>query len=272
MYNKNIYVTIVAMILFVGIILFVCFSQAPMQQDAEDATITTVPVTTAVLRSDPVLFTELDYKVFYNIDQSEKYLEMLYQAVLEVDLAIASDEYSDIAISAMMIESSRIHDIILDIKLDIDKYTRWEREYYYAAKVYELLRINGFNAEVACGIIGNMMAECGGMTLMLNPKAYNSKEHGGGLCGWLYRYYPDASGASFEKQCDILLQSIERQFSRHSSNYATGFSYEKFLAMTSPEEAALAFAKIYERCASFSYGVRQTAAKTAYDYFVGDSN
>ena len=41
-----------------------------------------------------------------------------------------------------------------------------------------------------------------------------------------------------------------------------------FLNMTSITDAALAFAKCYERCASGSYTVRQNNAITAYNYFV----
>ena len=38
--------------------------------------------------------------------------------------------------------------------------------------------------------------------------------------------------------------------------------------MTDAQQAALAFAKSYERCGSGSYGIRQQNALKAYNYFV----
>jgi hypothetical protein len=268
MYNKNIYVTIIATLLFMAIIFFVGAYSDPLEASDTDPK-STLPATMVEPAIDtPVMFRELEYEVFYDIDLSNKYLDTIYHAALEVDMAIGSGAYTDEAVSLMLLESARLHDIILAIKSDVEKYTKWECEYYYAAKVYERLRSNGYSAEIACAIIGNMMAECGGLTLKLNPEAYNANEHGGGLCGWLYRYYPDANGASFEKQCDLLLSSIKRQFDTFSFCYYNGFSYDKFLAMASVEDAALAFAKVYERCGASSYKLRQQAAHTAYNYFV----
>lgn len=223
------------------------------------------------LEDVPLLFSELKYKGFYSIEPTKQYLQELFQAKLELKFAINSEYYTISAIETMLLEMERIDIIINTTEIDIAKYTKWEQEHYYAAKVYEFLRQNGYSAEVACGIIGNMMIECGGFTLDLQPFAYNPQEHGGGLCGWLYEFYPEANGASFEKQCDILLNSIEYQFSVFDFLYYKGFSYEIFLTMTSPEDAALAFAKVYERCASVSYNMRQTAAREAYNYFVTDN-
>ena len=37
--------------------------------------------------------------------------------------------------------------------------------------------------------------------------------------------------------------------------------------MTDPAEAALAFAKVYERCATWSFKLRLEPAKSAYEYY-----
>jgi hypothetical protein len=49
--------------------------------------------------------------------------------------------------------------------------------------------------------------------------------------------------------------------------YKEGFDFEDFIQMKDPAEAALAFAKAYERCGSASYKLRQQAALKAYEYF-----
>ena len=48
-----------------------------------------------------------------------------------------------------------------------------------------------------------------------------------------------------------------------------GFVYWHFTQLTNERDAALAFAKCYERCSSAGYTKRQNNATTAYKYFVG---
>jgi len=147
------------------------------------------------------------------------------------------------------------------------KIQKWEEEYYYATKVWEYLRQRGFSQEVACGIIGNMMIETSGGTLDLKPNIYSPSGNYYGLCQWSKKYYPEAHGLSFEQQLEFLLDNIEWEISTFGKNYKTGFKYKDFLKMTDPAEAALAFAKSYERCGPASYEMRQEAALKAYEYF-----
>lgn len=148
-----------------------------------------------------------------------------------------------------------------------DKIQQWEEEYYYATKVWEYLRQKGFNQEVTCAIIGNMMIETSGGSLDLNPTIYSSSGNYYGLCQWSQQYYPEVRGLSFEQQLDFLLNNIEWEINTFGECYKEGFKYEDFLNMTDTAEAALAFAKSYERCGPASYEMRQEAAEKAYDYF-----
>lgn len=147
------------------------------------------------------------------------------------------------------------------------KIKQWEEEHYYATKVWEYLRQKGFNQEITCAIIGNMMVETSGGSLDLEPTTYSPSGNYYGLCQWSKKYYPEAHGLPFECQLDYLIDSMLWEFNTFGWLYQDNFVYDTFLAMTDVEEAALAFAMAYERCSSVSYEMRQEAALRAYNYF-----
>ena len=136
---------------------------------------------------------------------------------------------------------------------------------------YEFLRQNGYSAEVACGIIGNMMVETSGGSLNLEPIIYSPGGSFYGLCQWSKSRKPkstDGSDASFEEQLAYLHEDIPAQFKAFGKAFKT--SHEKFLELKDPAKAALIFAKVYERCGEGSYGARKRAAVTAYEYFTSE--
>lgn len=144
----------------------------------------------------------------------------------------------------------------------------WEEravEYPAATQAWLYLYNLGYSDSVIAGIIGNMMVECGGHTLALNPTIY-SKDGYYGLCQWNKNY--GIHGTSIEVQLDYLANSIEETFDNFGYLYQRGFDYSSFMSLTSEKEAALAFARVYERCTMFSYGARRACATTAYNYFV----
>ena len=147
------------------------------------------------------------------------------------------------------------------------KIKQWEEEHYYATKVWEYLRQKGFSQEITCAIIGNMMIETSGGSLDIRPNIHSPSGNYYGLCQWSKKYYPEAHGLSFEEQLEFLLNNIEWEINTFGKYYKEGFKYEDFLNMTDPAEAALAFAKSYERCGPASYEIRQEAAEKAYEYF-----
>lgn len=64
-----------------------------------------------------------------------------------------------------------------------------------------------------------------------------------------------------------LTKTIKLEFNTFGNCYKKGFSYNSFLAMTNPRDAAIAFAAVYERCGTGSYNLRAEAAIKAYEYF-----
>ena len=146
-------------------------------------------------------------------------------------------------------------------------YTIWEKEHYYAARIWRHFSNLGFSDAAICGIIGNMMVETSGGSLNLNPTIYDASRSYYGLCQWSLYYRPHVTGMSFERQLDYLASDMPNEFKTFGYKYYSGFNYEAFKNMTSPADAAIAFAKVYERCASGSYNQRIAAANKVFNYF-----
>lgn len=218
------------------------------------------------LKTDPILYPELDYTIYYDLIPTER-------LVIEVRTAIQTlsnlnkSEYTTEAIRAINDETSRLRNIESRLTSDIQHYLKWEKEHYYAAKVWEYFMQRGFSSEVVCAIIGNMMIETSGGSLNLNPTIYSPGKSYYGLCQWSQKYYPETKGLSFTEQLEYLFKSMEEEFNTFGKKYRKNFNYADFLEMTDTAEAALAFAKAYERCGSGSYKMRQSAAIIAFEYF-----
>lgn len=139
-------------------------------------------------------------------------------------------------------------------------------EYPAATRIWRYMKAQGWNDYVCAGIMGNLMAEVGGQTLDIRYTLSSSGYYG--MCQWS-RGYSQVWGAGLETQCDFLRDTIKYEFDTYGFKYQKGFNFNSFLNMTDAQQAALAFAKSYERCGSGSYGVRQKNALKAYNYFVG---
>ena len=219
------------------------------------------------LIDDPILFPEVTYIQYYSIAECNALLQTMNDCIAVLDNTDIT-LYTKAAASLMAHERDRLiwHASVLEA--DINRYSIWENEYYYAAKVWAYFKNLGFSDSVTAGIIGNMMVETGGYTLKLNPTIYNTSGSYYGLCQWSLYYSPHMANTSFETQLDYLLTDMPVQFKTFGKLYKSGFTYDKFLALDNPVDAALAFAKVYERCGTGSYNHRKEAAKQAYDYFV----
>lgn len=141
------------------------------------------------------------------------------------------------------------------------------KEYPTASVVWEMLKKQGYNDYICAGILGNMMVECGGQTLNLNYQAYGSSGYYYGLCQWNSYSYGNVFGKDLEGQVYFLLDTIRYEFDTYGFNYSTYFDYNSFLNLNNEKDAAIAFAKCYERCGSDSYSMRQNCATVAYNYF-----
>ena len=140
-------------------------------------------------------------------------------------------------------------------------YTDMEQraKYPVACAVWQQLRDAGISAPVAAGIIGNMMAECGGQTLDLDPYIYSSGYYG--LCMWSLYYFPTVDGLGVTGQVEFLLSTLD-------NITAGGGSVEYFLSLTDVRQAARYFSDYYERPASWSEQ-RANNAEVAYRFFGG---
>lgn len=138
------------------------------------------------------------------------------------------------------------------------------QQYPYAAKIWYYLKDQGYNDYVIAGILGNIMVEVGGGTLNLKPNAYGKGYYG--ICQW-GKHYPRVWGTSLDYQLEFLESTIRSEFKTFGKLYQKGFNYDKFTALTNERQAALAFAKCYERCSAKGYVKRQNCAEIAYNYF-----
>ena len=145
------------------------------------------------------------------------------------------------------------------------KWSQKAAEYPAATQIWRFMKDQGWNDYVCAGIMGNLMAEVGGQTLDIRYTLSSSGYYG--MCQWS-RGYSQVWGAGLETQCEFLKDTIKYEFDTYGFKYQKGFNFNSFLNMTDAEQAALAFAKSYERCASASYGIRQSNALKAYNYFV----
>lgn len=152
---------------------------------------------------------------------------------------------------------------------DVDKLnTPYNSSYPTAEKVWVYMTQElHYSDYIAAAIIGNMMVECGGMTLNLKWDLQFSDGEYYGLCQWAKRWFPDIHGKSILTQLEYLYKTMPYEFKTFGRLYKSGFTLEEFLGMEDCREAALAFAQIYERCGEGSYTKRQKCAVQAYEYF-----
>lgn len=118
------------------------------------------------------------------------------------------------------------------------------------------------NKYVSAGIMGNIMAEVGGQTLDISRWPQYSQGYYYGICQWSDRRKNrllNDYGRTLEAQVKFLGVELFEVIKSGNS----------FYEMQDEREAALYFAKKYERCGSGSYSVRQSNATKALNYFTG---
>lgn len=133
-------------------------------------------------------------------------------------------------------------------------------DYNQARQVWNYLRDLGLNKYVCAGIMGNIMAEVGGQTLDISRWPQYSQKNYYGICQWAgsrkQRLLNDY-GTTLEDQIRFLSVELFEVIPKGNS----------FYNMQDEQQAALYFAKYYERCGSGSYAVRQSNATKALQYF-----
>lgn len=229
--------------------------------------IDTASTTSVKLIAEPILFKNLNYEVFYTIEDCNNFISVVEDRLAFLAIEIQSDKYTSEAKLAMQEEQTRLSEEQRKGQANSDKLSLWASEYEEATFVWQFFRQHGFSNEVTCAIIANMMVETAGGTLKVNPIVYDSTGGYYGLCQWSIHYNPSIANKNINEQLEYLLKTLEYEFNTFGSYYKAGFKYTDFINMSDPGQAAIAFAKVYERCAAFSYDKREACASIAISYF-----
>lgn len=151
----------------------------------------------------------------------------------------------------------------------------WEvraSEYPVATQVWLYMKNElGFSDTVCAGIMGNMMAECGGCwTSDLDWDVSSSSGYGmiqwlGGRKQQLFSIY--GNQPSIEDQLNFMKDELYG--TNGVTKQVTDSQLDKIINAETPEDCAYAFACYYERCGEGHRWVRRDYARRAYEYFVG---
>ena len=192
--------------------------------------------------------------------------ETIYQGFLTLGYA---DDHPAVVLAKTNIENATI-----EVEYYQKQFEIWEEKHKWEERMEQnpvatqvwLYMTNelGYSDHVAAGIIGNMMGECGGLTLNLQWWRYNSTNHYG-LCQWSPIYYPQMQGATLQQQLEFLGTSIPETFNGWAGKKYK-INYEEFLALTDCKEVAKYFNYVYERPGGYD-SRRGEWAQEAYDYF-----
>lgn len=133
-------------------------------------------------------------------------------------------------------------------------------EYSEATQVWYNLKSEGLNDYVCAGILGNIMSEVGGQTLDISQWKTLSNNGYYGICQW--------SGKRKDRLLKKFGNSLESQIEFLKVEMFEVIPIEDpFWSLQNEKEAALYFAKYYEKCNSKYYSVRQKNATKALEYF-----
>ena len=156
---------------------------------------------------------------------------------------------------------------IEDLTIEVNRFAsvkngtfKADGNYNQATEVWNQLRALGLNEYVCAGILGNLMAEVGGQTLDISRWPQYSQGTYYGICQWAgsrkQRLLNDF-GTTLNDQIRFLSVELFEVIPKGNS----------FYNMQDEKEAALYFAKYYERCNSKYYSIRQKNATKALEYF-----
>ena len=131
-----------------------------------------------------------------------------------------------------------------------------------AQEVWNAMKDKGWSDDLCAGIMGNIMAECGGNTLNLNPYGYGDSGTSFGLCQWhagRKNTLINKFGTSIKSQIDYLEYELKNGYSNilnSTKNY---------------KEIAYDFCVQFERPSNkHNKGIyRQKLAEIAYNTFAG---
>lgn len=295
--NRN----IIAFILFIMIAIIctvtVFASAIPAHAPEQNATTTTISEdyipseTTFPVDTEPEeVVIVLDTVVFKRVEPTtyDEACSLLEEAIARQALAetvyqgLRTLGYADDH-PAVVMAYTNIENAELEVTYYQEQYLIWEEvhkwelraaEYPVATQVWLYMKNElGFSDIVCAGIMGNMMAECGGCwtaDLDWDIGANQSKPYGmiqwlGGRKQQLFSIYGNMP--SIEEQLEFMKDELYG--TNGVTKQVTDWQLDKIMNAETPEECAYAFACYFERCGEGHRAPRRGYARRAYEYFVG---
>ena len=199
--------------------------------------------------------------------------ETIYQGFLTLGYA---DNHPAVVLAKTDIENATIEVEYYQEQFSIwEEKLKWEKraaEYPVATQVWLYMKNElGYSDTVCAGIMGNMMAECGGCwTSDLNWDVHSSSGFGmiqqlGGRKRQLFSIYGE--NPSIEDQLNFMHDELHG--TDGVAKQVTNWQLEQIMEADTPEECAYAFACYFERCGEGHRAPRRGYARRAYEYFVG---
>lgn len=247
-------------------------SETTSPETTEPEEIVIILDTVVVKRDEPTTYDEAETLLKNAIERLEL-INTIYEGLLTLGYA---EDHPAVVMAKTDTENAQADVIYYQEQFEIfEEIQKWEvrtSEYPVATKVWLYMKNEfGWNDIVCAGIMGNMMAECGGC--WTSDLDWSLNEPGGfGMIQWL---------GSRRKQLFSIygkMPSIENQlnFMKDELYGTNGVSKQvsekqlnKIMNAETPEECAFAFASYFERCSEKHRAPRRGYARTAYEYFVG---
>ena len=228
--------------------------------------------TVVVKRDEPTTYDEAETLLKNAIERLEL-INTIYEGFLTLGYA---EDHPAVVMAKTDAENAQADVVYYQEQFEIfEEIREWEvraSEYPVATKVWLYMKNEfGWNDIVCAGIMGNMMAECGGC--WTSDLDWSLNEPGGfGMIQWLgsrrkqlFSIY--GKTPSIENQLNFMkdelygTNGVSKQVSEKQLN--------KIMNAETPEECAFAFASYFERCSEKHRVPRRGYARTAYEYFVG---
>ena len=199
--------------------------------------------------------------------------ETIYQGFLTLGYA---DDHPAVVLAKTNIENATIEVEYYQEQFEIwEEKHKWEEraaEYPVATQVWLYMKNElGYSDTVCAGIMGNMMAECGGCWTsdldwdVHSPSGFGMIQWLGGRKHQLFSIYGE--NPSIEDQLNFM--NDELYGINGVTKQVTNWQLEQIMEADTPEECAYAFACYFERCAEVHRAPRRGYARRAYKYFVG---
>lgn len=197
----------------------------------------------------------------------------IYQGFLTLGYA---DDHPAVVLAKTDIENATIEVEYYQEQFSIwEEKLKWEKravEYPVATQVWLYMKNElGYSDTVCAGIMGNMMAECGGCwTSDLDWDVHSSSGFGmiqwlGGRKRQLFSIYGE--NPSIEDQLNFMHDELHG--TDGVTKQVTNWQLEQIMEADTSEECAYAFACYFERCGEGHRAPRRGYARRAYEYFVG---